>query len=229
MVKERYAFLKTLVALLLILLCLWAAQWQYHRGVDRHARNTLIIEQSLLPAVELGELTGNIDSFEWRTISFQGVFDDKNQILLRNRYSEGVYGFEQLTLFEFDQRKIWVDRGWIKAGSNATIPPQLQQTNDESVRITGRLRLDSSLPQGKFFAVANNAQRDLVSQLDARKGIQTEDFYIDLISVSDTAMNPDVPVELPELSDGPHMAYALQWIFFAALVIYGRRLIRKTA
>jgi len=228
-VKERYAFLKTLVALLLILLCLWAAQWQYHRGVDRHARNTLIIEQSLLPAVELGELTGNIDSFEWRTISIQGVFDDKNQILLRNRYSEGVYGFEQLTLFVFDQRKIWVDRGWIKAGSNATIPPQLQQTSDESVRITGRLRLDSSLPQGKFFAVANNAQRDLVSQLDARKGIQTEDFYIDLISVSDTAMNPDVPVELPELSDGPHMAYALQWIFFAALVSYGRRLIRKTA
>ena len=229
MVKERYAFLKTLVALLLILLCLWAAQWQYHRGVDRHARNTLIIEQSLLPAVELGELTGNIDSFEWRTISFQGVFDDKNQILLRNRYSEGVYGFEQLTLFVFDQRKIWVDRGWIKAGSNATIPPQLQQTSDESVRITGRLRLDSSLPQGKFFAVANNSQRDLVSQLDARKGIQTENFYIDLISVSDPAMNPDVPVELPELSDGPHMAYALQWIFFAALVIYGRRLIRKTA
>lgn len=229
MVKERYALLKTLVALLLVLLCLWAAQWQYHRGVDRHARNNLIVEQSQLPAVELGELTGNIDSFEWRTISIQGVFDDKNQILLRNRYSEGVYGFEQLTLFVFDQRKIWVDRGWIKAGSNATIPPQLQQTNDENVRITGRLRLDSSLPQGKFFAVANNSQRDLVSQLDAREGIQTENFYIDLISVSDPAMNPDVPVELPELSDGPHMAYALQWIFFAALVIYGRRLIRKTA
>lgn len=229
MVKERYAFLKTLVALLLILLCLWAAQWQYHRGIDRHARNTLIVEQSQLPAVELNQLTGNINSFEWRTISIQGVFDDRNQILLRNRYNEGVYGFEQLTLFVFDQRKIWVDRGWIKAGSNATIPPQLQQTSDESVRITGRLRLDSSLPQGKFFAVANNAQRDLVSQLDARKGIQTEDFYIDLISASDIAMNPDVPVELPELSDGPHMAYALQWIFFAALVIYGRRLIRKTA
>lgn len=229
MVKERYAFLKTLVALILVLFCLWAAQWQYNRGVDRHARNTLIVEQSQLPEVELGELTGNIDSFEWRKISIQGSFDDKNQILLRNRYNEGVYGFEQLTLFVFNQRKIWVDRGWIKAGSNATVPPQLQQTNDESVRITGRLRLDSSLPQGKFFAVTNNAQRDLVSQLDARKGIQTESFYVDLISASDNSMNPDVAVELPELSDGPHMAYALQWIFFGTLVIYGRRLIRKTA
>jgi len=227
--KERYTFLKSLVALLLVLLCMWAAQWQYHRGVDRHARNTLIVEQSQLPAVELNQLTGNVDSFEWRTISIQGSFDDKNQILLRNRYNEGVYGFEQLTLFVFNQRKIWVDRGWIKAGSNATVPPQLQQTNDESVRITGRLRLDSSLPQGKFFAVTNNAQRDLVSQLDARKGIQTESFYVDLISASDTSMNPDVAVELPELSDGPHMAYALQWIFFGTLVIYGRRLIRKTA
>jgi cytochrome oxidase assembly protein ShyY1 len=228
-VKERYAFLKTLIALLLVLLCLWAAQWQYHRGVDRHARNNLIVEQSRLPEVRLSELTGNIDSFEWRKITIQGSFDDENQILLRNRYSEGVYGFEQLTLFEFDARKIWVDRGWIKAGSNATIPPQLQKTNENIVNITGRLRLDSSLPQGKFFAVSNNAERDLVSQLDARKGIQTEDFYVDLISVSDTSMNPDVAVELPELSDGPHMAYALQWIFFAALTIYGRRLIRKTA
>ena len=229
MVKERYAFLKTLIALLLVLLCLWAAQWQYHRGVDRHARNNLIVEQSRLPEVRLSELTGNIDSFEWRKITIQGSFNDQNQILLRNRYSEGVYGFEQLTLFEFDARKIWVDRGWIKAGSNATIPPQLQKTNENIVNITGRLRLDSSLPQGKFFAVSNNAQRDLVSQLDARKGIQTEDFYVDLISVSDASMNPDVAVELPELSDGPHMAYALQWIFFAALTIYGRRLIRKTA
>ena len=229
MVKERFAFLKTLIALLLVLLCLWAAQWQYHRGVDRHARNSLIVEQSRLPEVGLSELTGNIDSFEWRKITIQGSFDDENQILLRNRYSEGVYGFEQLTLFEFDARKIWVDRGWIKAGSNATIPPQLQRTNENIVNITGRLRLDSSLPQGKFFAVSNNAQRDLVSQLDARKGIQTEDFYVDLISVSDASMNPDVAVELPELSDGPHMAYALQWIFFAALTIYGRRLIRKTA
>ena len=147
MVKERYSILKTLIALLLVLLCLWAAQWQYHRGVDRHARNTLIIEQSQLPEVKLSELTGNIDSFEWRKITIQGSFDDANQILLRNRYSEGVYGFEQLTLFAFGERKIWVDRGWIQAGSNATIPPSLQRTNENIVNITGRLRLDSSLPQ----------------------------------------------------------------------------------
>ena len=229
MVKEQYAFFKTLIALVLVLLCLWAAQWQYQRGVDRHARNTLIQEQSQLPAIDINDLSANILEFEWRQISLQGSFDDSNQILLRNRYNDGVYGFEQLTLFLFDGKKIWVDRGWIKAGSDATIPPKLQPTQEQQVSITGRLRLDSSLPQGKFFAVTNDANRNLVSQLDARKGVQTEEFYVDLISSSDSAMNPAVPVELPELSDGPHMAYALQWVFFAGLVIYGRRLIRKTA
>jgi cytochrome oxidase assembly protein ShyY1 len=228
-VKEQYSFLKTLTALSLVLLCLWAAQWQYQRGVDRHSRNSLITEQSQLPPVEFKDLTGNIDKYEWRKISIEGTFDDSNQILLRNRYNDGMYGFEQLTLFHFGERKIWVDRGWIKAGFDATVPPELQPTNEEKVSIDGRLRLDSSLPQGKFFAVSNDSRRNLISQLDARKGVQTEDFYIDLISASDSSMNPDVPVELPELSDGPHMAYALQWLFFAGLVIYGRRLILKTA
>ena len=229
MEKEQYAFLKTLVAISLVLLCLWAAQWQYQRGVDRHARNVLIAEQSQLPPIEFKNLLGNIADYEWRKISLKGSFDDKNQILLRNRYHDGMYGFEQLTLFVFDERKIWVDRGWVKAGSDATVPPQLQPTNQGLISIDGRLRLDSSLPRGKFFAVANDSERNLVSQLDARRGIQTEKFYIDLISASDASMNPDVPVELPELSDGPHMAYALQWLFFAGLVIYGRRLIRKSA
>ena len=228
MEKEQYAFLKTLVAISLVLLCLWAAQWQYQRGVDRHARNVLIAEQSQLPPTEFKNLLGDIANYEWRRISLKGSFDDKNQILLRNRYHDGMYGFEQLTLFVFDERKIWVDRGWVKAGSDATVPPQLQPTNEGLMSIDGRLRLDSSLPRGKFFAVANNSERNLVSQLDARRGIQTEKFYIDLVSASDDSMNPDVPVELPELSDGPHMAYALQWLFFAGLVIYGRRLIRKS-
>lgn len=229
MIKERHVFIKNIIALTLVLLCLWAAQWQYHRGVDRHARNTLIIEQSQMPTLDVADLKGDLKSFEWRLISLQGSFDDANQILLRNRYNEGVYGFEQLTLFEYENRKIWVDRGWIKAGSDATVPPVLQPTQLNSLKITGRLRLDSSLPQGKFFAVLNDPQRNLVSKLDARQGVQTEDFYVDLISSSDTSMNPVVPAELPELSDGPHMAYALQWIFFAGLVVYGRRLIRKSA
>jgi cytochrome oxidase assembly protein ShyY1 len=228
-VKERYSILKSLVALVLVILFLWAGQWQYERGVERHAKNTLIKEQSLLQPIQVGQLDDDITALEWRKISLNGFFDSNNEILLRNRYHEGFYGFEQLTLFAFGEKKIWVDRGWIKAGADATISPKLQETYEGNVTITGRIRMDSSLPRGKFFAISQDSNRNMVSQLDARKGVQTEKFYVDLISASDARMNPDVPVELPELSDGPHMAYALQWVFFAGLVIYGRRLIRKSA
>jgi len=228
-VKEQYSIFKSLVALLLVILFLWAGQWQYERGVDRHAKNTLIKEQSLLPPIQIEELTGDVATFEWRKVTLNGSFDSNNEILLRNRYHEGKYGFEQLTLFTIGEKKIWVARGWIQAGASATISPVLQETYEGNLSITGRIRLDSSLPRGKFFAISQDSNRNLVSQLDARKGVQTEKFYVDLISASDPRMNPDVPVELPELSDGPHLAYALQWVFFAGLVIYGRRLIRRSA
>ena len=229
MVKERYSILKSLIAIVLVILFLWAGQWQYQRGIDRHAKNTLIKEQSLFPPIQLNQLDDDILAFEWRKVTLSGSFDSNNEILLRNRYHEGFYGFEQLTLFTISDKKIWVDRGWIKAGASATISPKLQETYEGNVTITGRIRMDSSLPRGKFFAISQDSSKNLVSQLDARKGVQTEKFYVDLISASDARMNPDVPVELPELSDGPHMAYALQWVFFAGLVIYGRRLIRKSA
>ena len=51
--REPYAFFKSIIALGLIALCLIAAQWQYHRGVDRHARNSMIEKHIALPAVEL--------------------------------------------------------------------------------------------------------------------------------------------------------------------------------
>lgn len=226
-VREPYAVFKSLVALALIALCLIAAQWQYHRGVDRHARNALIIEHIALASVTLDSVKNSPLAAEWQTVTTQGVFNSSKQILLRNRYSEGVYGFEVLTLFTTSSNEIfWVDRGWVKAGANATIAPTITPPPADEVSITGRLRLDSSLPRGSFFALPASGS-GLISKLDAQSQLDTENYYIDLLNSSDRA-SATVTAQLPELTDGPHMAYALQWLFFAGLVIYGRILIRRT-
>ena len=226
-VREPYAVFISLVALALIALCLIAAQWQYHRGVDRHARNALIIEHIALASVTLDSVKNSPLAAEWQTVTTQGVFNSSKQILLRNRYSEGVYGFEVLTLFTTSSNEIfWVDRGWVKAGANATIAPTITPPPADEVSITGRLRLDSSLPRGSFFALPASGS-GLISKLDAQSQLDTENYYIDLLNSSDRA-SATVTAQLPELTDGPHMAYALQWLFFAGLVIYGRILIRRT-
>lgn len=226
--KESWSFLKTLVALGLIVLCVWAAQWQYHRGVDRHARNTIIEERIARDAIGLDQLDSELANNEWQSIITTGSFDEKKQILLRNRYSEGKYGYEVLTLFTTTSReKFWVDRGWVQAGATATTPPEVTSVPVGEVTITGRFRLDSSLPRGSFFALPGSGE-DLVSELNAQSQLNTEKYYLDLLSGSEPSLTPAVTAQLPSLSDGPHMAYALQWLFFGGLVIYGRFLIRRT-
>lgn len=226
--KEPWSFLKTLIALALIVLCVWAAQWQYHRGVDRHARNTIIEERIARDAIELGQIDSVLANNEWQSIVTTGSFDEEKQILLRNRYSEGKYGYEVLTLFTSTSgEKFWVDRGWVQAGATATTPPEVTSVPAGEVTITGRFRLDSSLPRGSFFALPGSGE-DLVSELNAQSQLNTEKYYLDLLSGSEPSLTPAVTAQLPSLSDGPHMAYALQWLFFGGLVIYGRFLIRRT-
>jgi surfeit locus 1 family protein len=226
--KEPWSFLKSLIALALVVLCLWGAQWQYHRGVDRHARNTVIEERITRDAIALSEIDRNLANNEWQTVSTSGSFDQSQQILLRNRYSEGKYGYEVLTLFTSTTgEKFWVDRGWVQAGATATTPPVITKVPDSEVSITGRFRLDSSLPRGSFFALPGSGE-GLVSELNAQSQLDTEKFYIDLLSGSEPSLTPDVPAQLPSLSDGPHMAYALQWLFFGGLAVYGRFLIRRS-
>ena len=226
--KEPLALFKSFIALLLVIFCLWGSQWQYHRGVDRHARNAVIEERIAQSPIELKAVAGDLADYEWQTVSVDGVFNSDKQILLRNRYNDGKYGYEVLTLFTSTANKsFWVDRGWVQAGATATTAPVVTALPDGVVTIIGRLRLDSSLPRGSFFALPGKGE-GLVSELNAQSQLNTEMFYIDLLSGSDTSLTPKVTAQLPELSDGPHMAYALQWIFFGGLVIYGRILIRRT-
>ena len=221
--KEKNSVLKSFVALLLVLVCLIAANWQYQRGVDRHAKNFKIEANTKLPATPLTEVK-DFNSNEWRTVTASGAFDASHEVLLRNHYSDdGVYGFEYLTLFKSQGKSFWVDRGWVKAGASAAARPEIPSTPSGEVNITGRVRLNSALPHGSFFAIP--ASGDLVSAWNLRAKVKTENYYLDLISGE--SVTPKSPAQLPELSDGPHMAYALQWIFFAGLIIYGRLLIRR--
>lgn len=180
----------------------------------------------------LAQILSEPSKNEWQRISVTGRFNPDRQILLRNHYSEGKYGFEVLTAFtSISGESFWVDRGWVQAGATATERPVLPETPSGEVTIVGRVRLDTSLPQGNFFAIPTGTNTGLISEANAQStnvdsGIQS-DFYLDLLIGDLPELTPAVPAEIPELTDGPHFAYALQWVIFAGLVIYGRFLIRR--
>ncbi len=78
--REKFSFLKSLIALALIVLCFIAAEWQYSRGVDRHQRNFLIKENIAAPEMILGDAASDLTKNEWRTVNTEGVFDASQTI-----------------------------------------------------------------------------------------------------------------------------------------------------
>ncbi len=219
--------LQSLVALILIIACLYAAQWQFSRGQFQANTNKIIAENSELPALEESALVG-LDpvASQWRKINLTGSFAPTYQELVRNRYSEGKFGFEVLTLFKSSSgENFWVDRGWVAAGPNAMTPPVVAQPAEGEIEITARIRSENLSRQlhGSFFVTRTEAPKP--NSIAKLQGIEAAEFYLDLLPSLDGAIKPLTEVELPELSNGPHFAYALQWLAFAFLALIGRVLL----
>ncbi|MFM8897445.1 MAG: SURF1 family protein [Actinomycetota bacterium] len=213
----------TLLAIGLIYGCVQGALWQFDRYEVRHAKNELIRNNISLPPLDEEALQSLQPSeIAFRKISVKGSFVPEKEILVRNRYFEGKYGFGVLTLFESENgKKYWVDRGWVIAGKDALTPPAVQPVTNENVLITAYARVENleSQVRGSVVALPSKA----ASQLQAwnkEQAIQTEPIYFDLIEASNSSFTPSVPTSLPELSDGPHLAYSFQWVLFIFLVAF---------
>lgn len=225
------SLLQSFVALLLIAACLFAAQWQFSRGSNQSANNKIIAANLDLPSLNIQDIE-NLDPVanQWRKITLQGKFSMSNQELVRNRYYEGKFGFEVLTLFTTTNgQNFWVDRGWVAAGPNAATPPDVEQVTGESIEITARIRSEnlSRQLQGSFFVTrATSEKPESIAKL---QGIDANEYYLDLLGSPDGQVKPLTEIELPELSNGPHYAYGIQWLAFALLALTGRFLIFREA
>lgn len=214
------------LAILILILCLVAGNWQFERGLDRRAENAEIERNIDLPVTSFSEATQWSEEEKlWRQFSISGRFIPEEEILMRNRYHNDQYGFGVATLFELnDGRKVWIDRGWVKAGASATTPPEIVPVPSSPVRLTVRFRSDAldAKIRGSFFATGGTQSQ--LKKWNDEAAVASETFYFDLVGGDFT---PEVPTATPAISDGPHIAYAIQWWFFGALALFGRFLIAR--
>lgn len=230
MIVNRRTIGLSFLALVLILLCVRASIWQFDRYQIRHESNQLIQHNLSKPVIGESQLANNPSSIAWRTITITGAFVPKNEILVRGRYHQDVYGYAVVTLFRSESGKYyWVDRGWVRAGADAKTAPATQAVTGEQLSITGRVRVESLERQvsGALFALSNGRGTSTLAHWNQEKSIGTQPVYIDLIKTSNSKFNPAFPSEVPTLSDGPHLSYSFQWLLFAGFVIFGWVLIMR--
>ena len=225
------SLLQSFVALVLVAGCLFAAQWQFGRGSTQSETNRIIAANLDLPSLSMQDIA-DLDSVrnQWRKISLTGKFSQSHQELVRNRYHEGKFGFEVLTLFSTtDGENFWVDRGWVAAGPNAATPPKVEPIASGTMEILARIRSEnlSRQLQGSFFVTRVSSEKP--KSIEKLQGIDANAYYLDLLGSPDGRVKPLTDIELPELSNGPHYAYGIQWLAFAVLALIGRFLIFREA
>ena len=218
---------QSFVALVLIGLCLIAGQWQFHKGQTRANQNSIITKNQSHPAVDEANIAnGDPIANQWRLMKLDGRFLPGHELLLRNRYFEGRYGFEVLDLFSATSGKnYWIDRGWVKAGVAANIAPIVPALIYDPTSLVVRIRADdiSRQVEGSLFALPGT-KRVTVDLSNVQK-MPALPYYVDLISSENPKISPLTSITLPDLTGGPHFAYALQWLAFACLILVGRILL----
>jgi len=215
----------TLLAIFGMYICVSAAQWQFHRGQNRHAENVRVKQLLTQSPIELNEE----DVFPtWSKVKLSGNFDGSHEVLVRGRYRAEKYGYDVLTLFRpVHTKPIWVDRGWIAAVGDATEIPIPPAALNGTIEITGLLRAydEINATNGSLIALpAPKVGRIQIDKLNRNFNENRFDKYLQL--TSDLGESP-IPADLPTFSDGPHYAYTSQWSFFVLLILAGRVLIAR--
>ena len=202
----------------------WLGQWQFHRLADRKASNAVISHNEGLDPAPVQDVLGSgrdvTSADEWRQVTATGTYDTADTVVVRYSTRDGESGVDVVVpLVTADGTAVVVDRGWTPSDNRGTTPSDLPPPPSGQVTVTGWLRVDAT---GDSAKVSGDSTRAISSkEIGDAIGKDVYGGFVDLKSESPAADHPLTEVELPELDNGPHFFYGLQWWFFGVLAVFG--------
>lgn len=216
-----------LFALVVGVLCYatwWLGEWQFGRLADRKDSNAVIRANEDLAATPVEDVlaaAGEVDEDdEWRLVTATGTYDTDNTVIVRYRTRDGQSGVDAVVpLVTADGTALLVDRGWMASDNQGASPTDLPEPPEGEVTVEGWVRADAS---GDSTAVDDHSTR-AISSAEIGPEIAQPVFggFVQLKSEDGEPAAGLEPVELPELNNGPHFFYGLQWWFFGVLAVFG--------
>lgn len=200
------------------------APWQFRRNAEREQDNAAISASVANPPAPLAELLvvgAPTTAVEWRRALARGQYVDGAEAVVRLRSVAGRPAYEVLSALRTDDgRTIAVNRGYLRPSPDNRVPAYPAPPAGE-VALTGRIRLDEADPQRRPALVADGRRQIYAAdsrQLAAITGQPVTGGYLSLL-----AGQPGVLAELPlpDTDGGPFLSYALQWLTFGAMGLFG--------
>lgn len=216
-----------LFALVVGLLCSaawWLGEWQFDRLSDRKDSNAVIRaneDKAAEPVEDVLTRAGDVaEDDEWRLVTATGTYDTGNTVIVRYRTRDGQSGVEAVVpLVTADGTVLLVDRGWTASENQGDSVTDLPAPPEGEVTVEGWVRADAT---GDSTAVDGHSTR-AISSAEIGPAIDQPVYggFVQLKSEDGEPAAGLEPVELPELNNGPHFFYGLQWWFFGVLAIAG--------
>lgn len=241
------AIVSHLLVLTVVATCLALGQWQVDRLQTVRDQNERAAERMAQAPIDLAALAdpANTDAvddaaLEFRRVEVTGTFRPDEEVLQRNRQYRNQTGFHVLTPLELtDGGVVLVRRGWVP--SSLEQPPVAEAAPPSGdVTVVGVLERPVAQPsfgpqdpdEGQLERVFHTDTARLDRQVDGRLFPMV--LRIDAELDNPTEDQLPFPAGPPELDEGSHLSYAVQWHIFAvlALVTYAawwwRRLTRES-
>ncbi len=208
------------LASLFAVACVFLSQWQFSRRAEAVARIELVQNNFDQPLAPIGLLTKPFEAKnEWRPVELEGRFLVEKAFLVRNRPFNGSAGFLQFIPFETtDGIFVAVETGWLPSGNEQDEPDLVPVPTGEPLKIWGRLRptepkTSKDAPAGQLASV-NSAMLFEKAELSGRT---LDSVYVRLGESYRTGEALPKVLGRPDLNEGNHLSYAMQWILFALM------------
>jgi cytochrome oxidase assembly protein ShyY1 len=214
------------VVLLLAYACLLLGRWQWHRLESKKTNNAIIRANEDAPPVPVGQVLRagrNPDSTQqYAVVSATGTYDVGKTVIIRYQTDDhGQSGVDVVVpLVTADGTALLVDRGWVATTNQGlTDPSQVPAPPPGTVTVTGSVRRNAD---GASARVVDASARAISStEIQPAIGVPVYGGFVDLKTETPAPTTPLEPAGLPDLSNGPHFFYALQWWFFGLLALFG--------
>jgi len=223
LVSRRWVLFAVVVALLAYASWL-LGEWQFHRLEDRKERNAIIERNESAPVAPVGEVLApsrTVDpDDQWRVVTATGTYAVEDTVVVRYRTREGASGIDVVVPLEtVDGASLLVDRGWMATDNRGADPDDLPAPPSGEVTVTGWVRIDAT---GDSTGVTDQSTR-AISSVQIGEALDRDVYggFVDLRSEDPAPETTLKSVELPELDNGPHFFYGLQWWFFGLLALFG--------
>lgn len=222
LLRPKWIAFHLLIALLVVVM-VNLGFWQLRRLDERQAFNESVRSRSDVPAADFAEVVPpgtEADDVEWRIVRVTGTYLADEQVLVVNRSQGGTAGRNVVTPLQLaDGSLLLVNRGFVPEPVEVPPPPA------GTVDVLGRVRASEERRTGGLTDGSDGAllefQRLDIERIAPQLPAPVQPVAVDLRESTPPQGSLPAPVPDPELSEGTHLSYSIQWFIFSTCAIVG--------